>query len=93
MDFYSSTENDPLQKFLFPNETEALRGNNLLMMVGWGEGRIILVGEANILSISFTAFCPDEMRTTLDKILHREHLSIHRKASLNFFASKTISSA
>lgn len=41
MDFYSSTENDPLQKFLFPNETEALRGNNLLMMVGWGEGRVI----------------------------------------------------
>ena len=29
MDFYFSTENDPLEKFLFPNEVSALRGNNV----------------------------------------------------------------
>lgn len=29
MDFYFSTENDPLEKFLFPNEISALRGNNV----------------------------------------------------------------
>ena len=29
MNFYSSTEIDPLQKFLFPCEIEALTGSNL----------------------------------------------------------------
>ena len=29
MDFYSSTEIDPLKKFLFPCEIEALTGSNL----------------------------------------------------------------
>ena len=28
MDFYSSTESDPLEKFLFPCETAALTGSN-----------------------------------------------------------------
>ena len=29
MTFYYSTENDPLEKFLFPNEISALRGKNV----------------------------------------------------------------
>lgn len=78
MEFYYLTESDPLQKFLFPCEIEALRGSNLKM-------RRFLSHTHTLLS---SAFCPDEpiMRITLDRILHHGRLSIHRKESFKIFS-------
>lgn len=80
MDFYFSTENDPLEKFLFPNEVSALRGNNVFdeNMCNLMKKTIYIL--TNILG---TAFCPEEMRPTLNKILNRDFLSVNRKVGFN----------
>ena len=86
MEFYCLTESDPLQKFLFPCESEALRGNNLMLMI---KQRLSLWLSVTY-PFSSSAFCPDEMKTTLDKILHRGRLSIHRKVGLNLYPKQII---
>ena len=80
MDFYYSTENDPLEKFLFPNEISALRGKNVF------EENVCDLMRNNIYFnkyIGGAAFCPEEMSPTLNKILNRDFLSVNRKVGFN----------
>ena len=82
MELYYLTESDPLEKFLFPYESEALRGDNFDDF----EMAFFIFPVCHHLYVISSVFCPEEMKTTLDKILHHGRLSAHRKVS--FIPSK-----